>query len=299
MQPKNAKGLSIAQLRAIEAVARLGSFSAAAKELGVSQPSVSNHVAAVERMARSLLFKRMGYSIAATPALEAVLPQIRALLALFLDIETGFLATGEMGAGALRIGYSTYQLAMPVIGRFMQAFPAIEIEARALASADILDALDEGLVDVGFITGRELPAHLYGARLVETPIVLVARPDHELAARGRASWSEISALRLIQREKSSGTRQLFEGAAKLARIEINTVLALGSWGSIVAMVREGVGLGVAMRAELSETDGLAPITIADGRLSASHFIVCQRDMTRVAAIEAFLTLARGQYDGTV
>jgi len=299
MQGKTSKGLSIAQLRAVEAVARMGSFSAAAKSLGVSQPSVSTHVSAAERTARAVLFDRFGEAIQPTPSLTEVLPQIRALLSLYGDIEARFLSTREMQKGALRIGYSTYQLAMPLIGSFMAAFPAIEIEARSLASRDILAGLDEGRLDVGLVTGRESPAHMHGALLIETPIVLVARPDHPLAARGRADWADIAGVPLITREKGSGTRQLFEGAASVARVELNTVLALGSWGSIVSMVRDGVGLGVAMRAELTEGDGLVPICIGDGRLTARHFVVCQKYMARVAAIDAFIQRAVDKHDGTV
>lgn len=299
MQGKKTKGLSIAQLRAVEAVARQGSFSAAAKSLGVSQPSVSNHVSAAERLARAVLFDRVGDAIRPTPTLIAVLPQIRALLSLYGDIEARFQSTRTLQKGALRIGYSTYQLAMPLIGSFMADYPAIEIEARSLASRDVMAGLDDGQLDLGLVTGREVPAHMYGAMLVETPIVLVARPDHPFAERGQADWADIAGLPLITREKSSGTRQIFEGAARLARIELNTTLALGSWGSIVAMVREGAGLGVAMRAELTDGEGLMPITIADGSLIARHFVVCQKYMARVAAIEAFIERALEKNDGSV
>ena len=293
------RGLSIAQLRAVEAVARLGSFSAAAKALGVSQPSVSNHVAAVERLSRALLFARSGHNVRPTPALEALLPRIRALLALHLDIERGLVSARDMAAGALRIGYSTFQLAMPLIGRFMQDHPGIEIEARSLASADVLAALQAGHLDIGFVTGRELPAGTRGAQLVETPVILIAPPEHPLARQGQAAWAEIAGLPLIQREKGSGTRQLFEGAARLERIELNTILALGSWGSIVAMVRAGVGLGVCLQAELSEGDGLVAVRIGEGRLTARHFIVHQEDMGHVAAVEAFVALACATRDGNV
>ncbi|TCP60512.1 DNA-binding transcriptional LysR family regulator [Rhodovulum bhavnagarense] len=293
------KGLTVAQLRAVEAVARLGSFSAAAQELNVSQPSVSNHIAAAERLSRALLFNRQGHSIRPGPALEVLLPRIRALLALYADVERDLVAARDLAMGALRIGYSTYQIAMPVIGRFMQAHPGIEIEARALASADVLAGVEAGRLDIGFVTGREVPAGMQGWALVETPVVLVAPPDHPLADKGWADWAEIAELSLIQREKGSGTRQLFEGAAKLARIAPKTVLALGSWGSIVAMVREGLGLGVALAAELTKGDGLVPVRISEGRLTAQHFIICQKDMAHVAAVQAFVSLASAQYDGSV
>lgn len=283
--------LSLSQLRAVEAVARLGSFSAAAKHLGVSQPSVSNQVHALETRFRARLIERTGYSTAPAPALEAILPQIRAVLSLCTDIEGALDQGRSLAGGALRVGYSTYQIAMPLISRFMAAYPEVGIEARALATMDVLALLEEGQIDIGFVTGRDLPAGLSGHKLLSTRIVLAAPPGHRLAGQGPLSWAEVAGLPLIQREASSGTRQIFEAAATVARIRVDTVLVLGSWGSITEMVRAGVGLGVVMAAEMSDRDGLVPIEIADRSLTASHFVVCQRDMARVATVQAMMTLA--------
>ncbi len=291
--------LTLAQLRALEAVARLGSFSSAAKALGLSQPSVSNHVIAAEAQAGAKLLTREGHSARPAPILAEMLPQIRAVLALCADIEHRLGASRTLLQGSLRIGYSTFQIAMPAISRFMARHPGISIEARAMASLDVLAGLEDGRLEVGFITDRALPADCAGRHLVTSPIVLIAPPDHPLARRGRIGWGEVANLPLIQREGSSGTRKLFEGCAKLAQVDLNTVLALGSWGSIVAMVREGVGLGVAMRAELGPTDGLTAIEIDDPALIAQHFVVCQPAMARVAAVEAFLHTASSQHDSPV
>ncbi|TCP63003.1 DNA-binding transcriptional LysR family regulator [Rhodovulum bhavnagarense] len=220
------------------------------------------------------------------------------LRVLCADLERELVAARDLAIVTLRICHSTYQLAIPVIGRFMQAQPGTEIEARAKASADVLSGIEAGRLDIGFITAREVPDGMQGMKLVKTPVVLVARPDHPLAIKGHADWSEIAQFSLIQREKGSGTRQIFERAANLAQIEPDTVLALGPWRSIVTMVRAGIGLGVAFAAELSATDELVPVRIADGRLIARHFVVCQKHMAHVAVVEAFLAKTCVQGNGS-
>ena len=80
--------LSLAQLRALEAVVRTGSFTDAAKEIGVSQPSISNHIQGLESRFKTKLLVKSGYSVSATPVLASLLPRIRALLALAGDLET-------------------------------------------------------------------------------------------------------------------------------------------------------------------------------------------------------------------
>jgi DNA-binding transcriptional LysR family regulator len=274
-------------LRALEAVVRRGSFSAAAKEIGVSQPSISNHVHGLENRFKTRLIAKSGYSVSATPALEALLPKIRAILALTSDLESELLHQRELGAGELRIGYSTYQLAIPKISAFMARHPEISIEARALATSDILDLFDNGDIDIGFVTGREIPAGLEGELLVQTRIVIAARADHPLVSKGLVSWKDLETLSLLQRESSSGTRKMFEAAATVAGIKPKTILALGSWGSIATLIRSGIGVGIAMEAEITDRDGCVAIPIDSPSLIANHYVVWQKDMAGVAAIEAF------------
>lgn len=279
--------LTLGQLRALEAVVRRGSFSAAAKEIGVSQPSISNHVQGLENRFKTKLLVKSGYSVSPAPALDSLLPRIRAVLALAQDLETELTHQRALASGELRIGYSTYQLAIPKISAFMTRHPEISIEARALATRDILGLFDEGEIDLGFITAREIPAGLAGKLLVQTRIVIAALPDHPLATKGPVSWRGVERLPLLQREASSGTRQLFEGAATVAGAKPKTVLALGSWGSIATLIRSGTGVGIAMEAEISARDGCIAIPIDDPALTANHYVVWPENMTDVAAIEAF------------
>ncbi len=279
--------LSLGQLRALEAVVRKGSFSAAAKEIGVSQPSISNHVHGLENRFKTKLLIKSGYSVSATPALEKLLPKIRAVLALTEDLETELLDQKALGSGELRIGYSTYQLAIPKISSFMAQHPDITIEARALATSNILDLFDNGEIDVGFITAPEIPAELDGELLIRSPIAAVVAPHHPLASKETLSWKDIDALPLLQRESGSGTRRMFEAAATVASVRPRTILALGSWGSIATLIRSGVGIGIAMEAEITDRDGCVAVPIDDPALIANHFVVWPKHMAGVAAIEAF------------
>jgi len=279
--------LTLGQLRALEAVARKGSFSAAAKEIGVSQPSISNHVQGLENRFKTKLLVKSGYSVSPAPALNNLLPRIRALLAMADDLETELTHHRALAAGDLRIGYSTYQLAIPKISAFMARHPQITIEARALATSDILDLFDKGEIDIGFITGREIPPGFDGELLVRTRIVIAATPDHPLAGKGPVSWKDVEKLPLLQRESSSATRKLFEAAATVAGAKPKTILALGSWSSIATLIRSGVGVGIAMEAELTDRDGCVPVQISDPALFANHYAVWHKDMADIAAINAF------------
>ena len=284
--------LSLNQMRAVEAVARTGSFSAAAKELSISQPSVSNHLSALEKHYGTQLINRNGRSAEPTEACREVLSRMRSVLAITEEIEQVLEGRRRMQSGSLRLGYSTYQFAMPILSDFMAAFPDVEIEARAMASDDIMPLLFDGKFDVAFVTAETLPQGVHGIHICTEELVLVVPANHPLVSKGWASWSDVSHNRLVQREKSSGTRRVFERAAREAGVTLNTVLALGSWGSIVTSVHNDMGIGVAMRGELALPDNLVAIPIEDGALTVEHYLICLPEMHHVAAINAMFEIAQ-------
>lgn len=290
MAEKNRTRLTLAQLQALNAVARTASFSLAAKALGIAQPSVSNHIQALENRFRTRLIVRDGHTARPAPALTALLPRIRALLTLADELEAELSDQQQAGKGQLRIGYSAFQIAIPHISAFMSRFPGIAIDARSAASADLLAMMEAGTIDVAFITSRSIPAGLSGLQICPARVVLAAPKDHELAGRPSLDWKTVSALPLIQREASSGTRQIFEAAATVAGVPTRTLLSLGSWESIKALIARGLGFGVVLDVEISPEDPFIGIPVPDPNLSAGHFAVCQPDMAKVAAVDAFLSL---------
>nr|WP_319389919.1 LysR substrate-binding domain-containing protein [uncultured Cohaesibacter sp.] len=278
--------LSINQMRAVEAVVRTGSFSAAAKELGISQPSVSNHLSALEKHYRTQLVHRNGRQAEATETCREILSRIRSVLAMTDEIEHALEGRRRMQAGSLRLGYSTYQFAMPILSTFMAKFPDVEIEARAMASYDLLPLLEDGKFDVVFITAKEPPQGLHVQKIRTEPIIVVVPEGHPLSDRQTASWKDVANYPLVQRENSSGTRRVFEKAALNAGVRLNTVLALGSWGAIVSTINAGMGIGVAMAGEVLPSNNLVTIPIDDEALDVSHYLACLPEMQHVSAIRA-------------
>ena len=285
------KRLSLSQLRAIEAVASRRNFSDAAGFLGVSQPSVSNHVTAVESRYGVQLFERRGHQAMQSRELERVLPKLRTILTLVEELEGEFEGRRALETGRLRVGYSTYQVAVPILTRFMQNYPKVQVEARAMASADLVTSLEAGELDVACITAREVPGQLSGIWLRDMKIVLGVPEDHPFATRGRIPLRDLVGQPLIQREVSSNTRKLLEARAALARAPLTTILAVGSWGSIVEMVRAGVGIGVGLDVEVEGVPGIVPVEIEDNALSAAQFLVHMPERRMVSSVQAFLATA--------
>lgn len=283
--------ISLKQLQALEAVARLGSFTLAAKELRISQPSVSSLIHALERQFKCRMFDRSGNEIQPTATLEEVRGKVNAIVRLRDELEHQLTQNKDLEHGTLSVGYTTYQLAMPIISHFARAYPGIEVTARAMATNDLLPLLARGEFDVAFVTGNEAPADLHTVPIAPTRIGIIVPLDHPLAEQEAVQWRDIDRLALIQREPTSETRRSFEAAAKIARVRLNTLLGLGSWGSILVLVRSGLGVGVGFEREFSGEDGLAFLPIEDKNLQITHYLSCLPAMQQTAAVGAFLRIA--------
>lgn len=139
--------LTLAQLRLLDALARTGSITSAARALSISQPSVSTQLRTLEARYRMRFFNRKGKALEPTAEGLALLPRIRALLALADEIEYTLQAMRELEQGRLKVGYSTHRFVMRVLGEFMDRHRGVKIEARSMASFDLLALMRRGEID--------------------------------------------------------------------------------------------------------------------------------------------------------
>jgi len=283
--------ISLKQLQALAQVAQQASFTEAAKALGVSQPTVSNLVNSLEKQYQVKLLDRTGPAIKPTPLLESVFGQIKAISTLSEELNAALSQERDLKTGSLSIGYSTYQVAMPLVSQFIQTYPKVTTNARSMASNDLLPLIFSGAFDLGFLTGKELPSGLDGMIIAPARIGLLMPETHPLSGADTLNWGDIKGQKLLQREPTSGTRRIFEAAASLAGVKLDTLLGLGSWGSIVTLVRAGAGLGVGFEAEYSGEDGLVFAPIADDNLRANHYLACLPSMRRTSVVAQFLEIA--------
>ncbi|MEZ5825991.1 MAG: substrate-binding domain-containing protein [Geminicoccaceae bacterium] len=214
------------------------------------------------------------------------------MLALKTEVDSQISDHESLRAGSFWVGYSTYQIAMPPIARFIRTYPEITLTARAMASLDLVPMLRAGELDVAFVTARTAFEDLFNLEVASFRIGIIARADGALAKVDRLAWSDIAGLPLIQREPNAGTRRIFEAAAREAGIEVRTILGLGSWGSITSLVREGIGVGVGSEAEMTTADhDLKFIPMKDKSLDAHQFLVAVPAMAESVIVRQFIEIA--------
>ncbi|MGH3359773.1 MAG: LysR family transcriptional regulator [Nocardioidaceae bacterium] len=171
--------MELRHLRYFVAVAEELHFGRAAERLNISQPPLSTQVSQLERQIGVRLLERSTRKVTLTPA--GLLFQRRAV-ALLADLDDAAQEAREADAGLrgrLRIGFvssTNFTVLPPAVRRFRHARPQVELQLRPLASAEQIDSLHAGALDIGLI---RLPALANGLHLetVLTESMVAAVPD--------------------------------------------------------------------------------------------------------------------------
>ena len=123
----------LSALKLFARAARVGNFSSAGRELGLSQPSASRLIAALEEEVGATLFSRSTRAVTLTEAGATYLMRVDAILAALDDADHEARGTGEV-RGSLRVGTSSSFVLREIIPRlpaFMKQHPALKIELAA------------------------------------------------------------------------------------------------------------------------------------------------------------------------
>jgi DNA-binding transcriptional LysR family regulator len=284
-----------ARLRAFAAVAREGSFSQAAKDLYVSQPAISKHVALLEAELGAQLVVRSRRGASLTPAGEVLADYVLRAEALLANGRRAIAAGGDAQVGTLALAASgipgTYLLPA-ILARFHERHPAVELDFRLSTSGGALELVRAHEVELGIVGGLTVPPELESEPLVEDEVVLVG--PSSLGGR-RLRPRELAGHTWISREEGSATRQAVESARWQIGLHSVRALELPSWESVKLAVASGAGIAAISRFALNselQTGALAVLDVPRWRLQRTISILTARDVPLTPPAASFLALLR-------
>jgi DNA-binding transcriptional LysR family regulator len=234
-------------------------LSEAAKQLHLSQPTVSHHIKTLEQELGAELFERSNTGLRLTEAGRLLLPWARRLLHDTANIQSMMSSLQDV-VGNLRIACSTTagKYILPQLAaRFRQRYPGIQIQIPGCAPEKVaLDLLD-GDAHLGVMSREAGDSNLEIQEFFHDIITLIVPANHRWAVRKSIEPSELLEEPLIMREPTSGTRRVvLEELAKhdISLEDLNIFLELGNAEAIVRTV--AAGYGVAFVSELAATYAL-------------------------------------------
>jgi DNA-binding transcriptional LysR family regulator len=238
------------RLKVFRSVAHNLSFTAAAKELFISQPAISKHVQELENEYHTQLFNRMGNSITLTPAGELLLRHSEKIAMDYAKMDFEMNALRQKFSGELRIGASTTiaQYVLPeILAAFIKRYPHIQVTTVSGNSRDVEAALLDGKIDIGMVEGLiRLPQIKYNA-FMKDELVAIVDKDNPLAGRNEVSLDELRHIPLVLRERGSGTLDIIEDSfrrRKISLADLNVVMFLGTTEGIKRFVEKSGCMGI-------------------------------------------------------
>lgn len=296
--------MDLRRLEIFAKVAELGSFSRAAEALSLTQPTVSEHVRALEDELGVQLLDRLGRGAAPTRAGVLFLGYVQRLLGLAREARQAIDQFQGRMSGELTVGGSTIPgeyLLPALIGQFKGKYPEISISLLIGDSRQVSEWVEEGRVEVGVVGARPGARVLESRELAPDELVIVVPAGHPWCDRETVSVADVLAEPLVLRERGSGSRDALERAMSDAGLDLAAFRVAGEMGSTQAIkqaVRAGIGISlISKRAVEDECRArlLHCVKVHDWKVSRSFYLVVHRDRSRSPLALAFLEFVESQF----
>ncbi len=286
--------LNFHQLYIFYMVARVGSFSKAAHQLGISQPAVSIQVREMERSMGAPLFLRRRGDHQLTETGSIVFDYARRLFALSDEMQQVLADLQGVRAGTLTLGASTTPgeyILPPLIGRFQQRYPGVEVSLHISNSQQIIRQVQQREMDLALVGAQVDDDELVVEPYVQDEIVVIAAPSHPLAKLASVPLRALESQPFILREQGSATRRIAETYLQGLGAQVKGVIQLGSNEALKRAVAAGSTLAFVSRHALGAelTANLLTILPVKGWACTRPLsIVYRKDKHLTSAQQAFL-----------
>jgi DNA-binding transcriptional LysR family regulator len=289
--------ITLRQFEVFLAVARAGSFRAAAEVLHLSQPALSQHVAELERELGARLFDRLGRRTALTEAGRILEDHARRVFATLASARETVAELQGLKRGSLVIGASTTPgiYVLPhLAARFQERYPGITLRVRIANSAHIEEQVRANELDLGVVGGHGFrPGEECLAKGMPDELVLIVPPGHRWSRRREIPPDLLGAERLLVREEGSASRQVTERALQHVGARIGPTMELGHTEAIKQAVMAGLGVAFvslhAIGAEL-RAGQLSALRLRGYRIRRHFHVIHNEARTLGASARAFMNL---------
>lgn len=282
--------ISLAHLRAVDALARTGQFSKAAQDLGVSQPTISTQVSAFETQSAIRIFIRDGHVIRPAPGAERLLGKIRMALAAIDDIHREITDPERVTSGRVSIGFSAHRLIMPILTAFVERFPNLHVSTRGGPSLELTEAVVRGELDLAFLSQAMPDPRLHNLELRRCRIVAYGQKGNPVLRSGHVDIRRLSQEKLVLWNRLSATRNLVETMARNAGVTLSPVMEVATHDVAFAAAASGMGIAIAIEGELPQDSEIEVAIIDDPLSDIGHYMVTLPESRHYAAIAGFLSV---------
>jgi len=257
--------ITLRQLQIFEAIVRLGSYTKAAEELFLTQPTVSMQIKKMSDNVGLPLFEQVDRKHRPTEVGRELYRATRAMFDILSDVEASVAAFKGLKRGKLRLGVITTAeyFAPEILGEFCKEYPEIDVSLKVTNRERVHERIKHGEDDLYILGRTQDEATLVSVPFAPNPMVVVASKQHPLAYEQRISVERLAEEPLILREPGSGVRDITMRLFKERDLYPKVRMELGSNEAIKHAVVGGLGISMLSLHTLSLEGATGPVDILD------------------------------------
>lgn len=297
--------MNLKQLEAFVQVSESGSFSKAAKELFLTQPTISAHISSLEKELNVRLFIRNTKEVSLSDDGKDLYRYAKQITDLEKAIEERFYMDSDDGKHVITIAASTIpaQYLLPkVLMCYRERYPKEQIKIMETDSSEVVTQVVDHMVDVGF-TGTVLEKkHCKYMPFYKDELAVITpdTPEYRiLKEQNRDDIDWIKRKPLILREEGSGTRKEAEKQLKNAGISmeaLDIVASIANQETIKKSVKQGMGITVLSRLAAEDEDGLLIFPIPGADEGRDINLVYNKNYQMTRSADRFIRIVKEVYD---
>ena len=269
---ENGSMFTLAQLASFVAVAEELNFGRAAARLHMTQPPLSRQIRLLEQEVGVTLLDRGGRTVKVTPAGRVFLVEARRILRLAEESSLAVRRIPTGSGGTLTVGFTAVSIhgyVQSFLRRMAEELPHVDLVLRELVTADQVEAIASGDIDLGFVRPPITRAGLLSRVVQAERLLLAALADDPFVQRGQqASVADLddSALIMYSPVESRYFYELLLGLTARAQVRPRYVQYVSQVHTMLALVQAGVGLAIVPESATAlHPDGVAFVELADAQ----------------------------------
>lgn len=259
------KQATLHQLKVFEAVARHSSFTRAAEELFLTQPTVSMQVKQLAKAVGLPLFEQVGKQLYLTTAGQELYATCHEIFEKISQFEIVVADLKGLKQGGLRLStITTAKYVIPrLLGPFCQRYPGIDVSLTVTNHERVLENLAHNRDDLYIVSQTPEDIDVSFHPFLENPLVVLAPRSHPLAGEKNIPIERLANEPFIMREPGSGTRKSVQDLFERHGVSVKVKLDLGSNEAIKQAIAGGLGISVLSRHVLALEGLNSQITVLD------------------------------------
>jgi DNA-binding transcriptional LysR family regulator len=276
------------QFKAFSQVVREGSFSAAARAMGVSQSAVTQHVSKLETAVGMRLLIRARDGVQLTQAGQEFFDLADRYAVLDALIDEKLKGYSDLTSGHLRIIANAPQPALRLISKYAALYQDINIDFSLCDWSTAMDILQHQQTDIAIVTDPTKSNDWHCLPVTRARYVLYVRKDHHLAGLKRVSLRDLLDDTLLLPESGSLTQRVVSSALRKHDLKFRRVVKTTTFPVMKEAILEGLGVGIFLEDSAQRERSLVEIPIAELKTRHETYVVVPNYKFDLRLTQSFL-----------